>query len=189
MRRMVLASIAGTLLATAAACGGPIMSWRGQPASLAQTGKVTVAVTDRRVGPQGGDDPSVIGSERGALMIPSAIRLSEPTEAADKLRELVTQAALTAGIGVVDAGGKARIAVDVQNMWCEGIFAAYTKARLGGLLNVLGPDGTPRTAAMPIQVEGAAGDCKSAYQQMLTNAYSQVAALLSQPAVKAAVGP
>jgi len=187
MRRMVLASLAGALLALSAACT-PVMSWRAQPAAPTLTGKVSVAVTDKRVGPQGGDDPSVIGTERGALMIPSAIRLSEPTEAADRLRELVTQAALTAGIGVADGAGT-RIAVEVRNMWCEGVIMAYTKAYLVGVMSVLGPDGAPRTAPMNISVEAGSGDCKRAYIQMLTNAYSQVAALLSQPPVKAAIGP
>lgn len=188
MRRMVLASLAGTLLAMAAACT-PVMSWRAQPAAPTLTGKVTVAVTDKRTGPQGGDDPSVIGTERGALLIPSAIRLSEPTEPADRLRELVTQAALTAGIGVAPDGRGARIALEVRNMWCEGVIMAYTKAYLIGAMTVLGPDGAPRTAPMNISVEAASGDCKRAYIDMLTNAYSQIAALLSQPTVKAAVGP
>jgi hypothetical protein len=165
------------------------MSWRAQPPAPTLTGKATVVVTDKRRGPQGGDDPSVIGSERGAFMVASPVRLSEPTEAADKLRDLVTQAALTAGIGVAPAAGGARIALDVHDLWCDGVWLAYTKARLVGVMAVLGPDGAPRTAAMPVQVEAGGGDCKGAYQHMLSNAFSAVTSLLSSPAVKAAVGP
>jgi hypothetical protein len=185
---MVLGGLAVTLLALSAACGGPIMSWRAQPPAPALTGKAAVVVTDKRRGPQGGDDPSVIGSERGAFLVASAVRLAEPTEAADKLRDLVTQAALTAGIGVGPAGS-ARIALDVHDLWCEGVVMAYTKARLVGVMAVLGPDGAPRTPAMPVQVEAGGGDCKRAYQHMLSNAYSEITSILSTPAIKAAVGP
>jgi hypothetical protein len=184
--------LAVALLTTATACGGPWLTWRAQPPAPTLVGRVTIAVTDHRIGPQGGDDPCVIGSEHGVLLIPSALRLSEPTEAADTIRDLIGHAALSAGIGVApadDAAGSAKIAVEIQSMWCEGVLAAYTKARLGGSLVVIGRDGAVRVPGMAIQVEGAGGSCRDAYHTMLTNAYSQATALLSQPTVKAAVTP
>ncbi|MGZ3438651.1 MAG: hypothetical protein ACXVDD_04020 [Polyangia bacterium] len=173
-----------------AACGGQLLTWRAQPAAPALSGKVMIAVADHRVGNQGGDDPSVIGSERGALLIPSTLRLSEPTEAAATIRDLLGQAALTAGIGVAAHGeltGTAKLAVEIQSLWCDGVLLAYTKARLGASLAVLAPDGAVRLADVPIQVEGGGASCRDAYQTMLTNAYSQAAAIMSQPQVRGAL--
>src|SRR6185312_7925755 len=122
MRRLGLIGLWGATLVSAAGCGGELMTWRKQPPAPSLAGKVVITVADRRAGSQGGDDPSLVGSEHGALFIPHALRLSGPAEAA-----------LTAGVGVAppgDGSGTARLAVEIHNMWCDGISLAYTKARL-----------------------------------------------------------
>ena len=172
MRRFALGCLAVTSLAAATACGGPWLKWRAQPAAPTLVGKVSVAVTDHRVSTQGGDDPRLIGSERGALFIPNALRLDEPTDAANAIRDLVGQAALTAGIGVAPAdggGGGVKIAVELSTLWCEGLLAAITRARLGGTEPPVGPvspggppngpvtPGDPCSPAGPVGPSGPVG--------------------------------
>ncbi|HXU70522.1 MAG TPA: hypothetical protein VN947_14390 [Polyangia bacterium] len=189
MRRLGLIGLWGATLVSAAGCGGELMTWRKQPPAPSLAGKVVITVADRRAGSQGGDDPSLVGSEHGALFIPHALRLSGPTEAADRIRTLVAEAALTAGVGVAppgDGSGTARLAVEIHNMWCDGISLAYTKARLIASAIVTGPEGAVR-ANMPLQVEGAGAHCSDAYETMLNNAYSSASAQMSDPHLKAAL--
>src|SRR6185312_13748662 len=104
MRRLGLIGLWGATLVSAAGCGGELMTWRKQPPAPSLAGKVVITVADRRAGSQGG---------------------------ADRIRTLVAEAALTAGVGVAppgDGSGTARLAVEIHNMWCDGISLAYTKA-------------------------------------------------------------
>lgn len=188
MRRLLVA-VAGATLVGQGGCGGELMTWRTQPPAPSLAGKLVITVADRRAGNEGGDDPSLVGSEHGALFIPHALRLSGPTEAADKIRRLVSEAARTAGVGVAppgDTSGTARLAVEIHNLWCDGISLAYTKARLIASAIVTGPEGAVR-GNMPLQVEGAGAHCSDAYETMLTNAYSSASAQMSDPHLKAAL--
>jgi hypothetical protein len=175
----------------ATACSSSELSWRAQPPAPALAGKLVITVADRRVGAQGGDDPRVIGSEHGAFFIPNELKLSEPTDAADTIRRLFVGAALTAGIGVAQTGdtsGSATLAVEIHNLWCDGVALAYTKARLVATLTALGPDGSTRVADLPpLQIEGGGANCRGAYEKMLTDAYSAAASILMTPPIKGAL--
>src|SRR4051812_36604164 len=153
MTRASLVCLAAASLTIATACSSSELTWRAQPPAPALAGKLVITVADRRVGPQGGDDPRVIGSERGVMLIPNTLKLSEPTDAADTIRRLFVGAALTAGIAVAPPGEtngtSARLAVEIHNLWCDGVVLAYTRARLVATLTALGPDGTARVADTP----------------------------------------
>jgi hypothetical protein len=192
MTRAALVCLAGAMLMIAAACGGPYryLTWRTQPPAPALVGKVTIAVVDHRVAGRGGDDPTEVGSERGALLVKSTLRMSTPTEVAEAIHDLLGQAALTAGIGVAapdSAGGTAKIAVEIQSLWCEGVMAAYTRAQLGANLTVLAPDGSVRLAGVPLQVEGGGGSCSGAFERLMANAYASAVAVMSEPQVRGAL--
>jgi hypothetical protein len=174
----------------ATACSSSELTWRAQPPAPALAGKLIITVADHRVGPQGGDDPRIIGSERGALLIPNTLKLSEPTDAADTIRRLLVGAALTAGVGVAAPGetGSAKLAVEIHNLWCDGVMLAYTKARLVATLSALGPDGSTRVAdTPPLQMESGGASCRDAYEKMLTNAYSAAVSIMMTPPIKAAL--
>lgn len=190
MNRASLGSIAAALLATAAACTSSELTWRAQPPAPTLAGKLAITVVDRRVGPQGGHDPRVVGNERGAFLAPHTLALTEPTDAADTIRRLLVGAALTAGLGVAppDGGGSAKLAVELHVLWCDGVALAYTKARLTATLTLLAPDGTTRVAdAPPLQIENGGANCHEAYKTMLTNAYSAAVSILMTPPIHAAL--
>jgi hypothetical protein len=189
MRRAALITVAGALLASAVACGGRWMTWRAQPAAPMVAGKVVITVADHREAKKGGEDPSVVGLQRNGWGIPFPVRLPTPTEAADSLRDMLGQAALTAGVGVAPAGdptGTSHIAVEIQSMWCDGYSPVYKAGMTAGLI-VLGPDGAVRVPAVPIQAEDGAWDCHDAYRNMLSKAYQQAVAMMSAPQVRDAL--
>ena len=170
MPRAHLGCAAGAALMIATACSSSELTWRAQPPAPALAGKLVITVADRRVGPQGGDDPRVIGSERGALLIPNTLKLAEPTDAADTIRRMLVGAALTAGVGVAPPGD------------------ASGSARLVATLTALGPDGSTRVAdTPPLQIEGGGANCRDAYAKMLTDAYSAAVSILMTPPIKAAL--
>jgi len=177
------------MLMGAVACGGRWMTWRAQPAAAMVAGKVMITVADHREVKKGGDDPRVVGQERNGWGIPFAIRMPTPTEPADSVRDLLGQAALTAGVGVAPMGdqtGTAKVAVEIQSMWCDGYSPVY-KANLTASVIVLAPDGMVRVPGMPLQSEDGAWNCHDAYKNMLTKAYDQAVAMMSQPQVKSAL--
>jgi hypothetical protein len=187
MKRATLIVAAGSaLVAAGIGCGGRWMVWNAKPAAPAVAGKIMITVADHREVKKGGDDPRVVGQERNGWGIPFAIRLPTPTEYAESVRDLIGQAALTAGIGVAPAGdmtGTARIQIDVAQGWCDGYFPVY-KANLAGTVALLGPDGAPRMQPMAISVDDGAGDCHSAYRKMLTKLYDTAVGMMSSPQFK-----
>lgn len=187
MRRSGLFLVAA-VATVGAACGGRWLTWKSRPAAPAVAGKIMITVTDRREEKKGGQDPRVVANERNGWGIPFAIRLRTNEEAAESLRDMLGQAALTAGIGVAPVGDNmatARVAVEIQNMWCDGYSMVY-KANLTASVMVLGPDNQPRMAAMPLTAEDGHMNCRSAYQKMLTKAYDQAVAMMSMPQFKEA---
>ena len=186
MKKSALIVVAGALLI---ACGGRWMTWRAQPAAPAVAGKIMITVADHREVKKGGDDPRVVGQERNGWGIPFAIRLPTPTEAADSVRDMLGQAALTAGVGVAPMGdmtGSAKVAVEIQSMWCDGYSPVY-KAGMTASVMVLGPDNAVRVPGMPLQAEDGAWNCHDAYRNMLTKAYQQAVAMMSQPQIRDAL--
>jgi hypothetical protein len=182
MRRAGTVLVAGATMVGLVACGGHWMTWRMQPAAPAVAGKVQITVADHREEKKGGADPRVVGNERNGWGIPFAIRLPMPTDAADSVRELLGQAAMTAGIGVAPLGdptGTSKLAVEIQAMWCDGYSPVY-KANMTASVMVLGPDGSVRVPGQPIQVEDGAWNCHDAYRNMLTKAYQQAVAMMAQ---------
>jgi len=186
MTKSALYLVAGTLVLGAVACGGRWMMWTARPAAPAVAGKLMITVADHREVAKGGKDSRVVGQERNGWGIPFPIRLPTPTEAADSVRDLLGQAALTAGIGVAplgDAAPTAKVAVEIQSMWCDGYSPVY-KAGMTASVMVLGPDGAVRLPGVPLQADDGAWNCHDAYKKMLTKTYDQAVALMSQPQFK-----
>src|SRR6478735_4675187 len=186
MKRSALYFMTGATALGLVACGGRWMTWKAQPAAPMVAGKVAITVADHREVKKGGDDPRVVGQERNGWGIPFAIRLPTPTEAGDSVRDMLGQAALTAGIGVApvtDPAPTAKVAVEIQSMWCDGYSPVY-KAGLTASVMVLGADGAVRVPGVPLQVEDGAWTCRDAYKNMLTKAYQQAVAMMSQPQFK-----
>jgi hypothetical protein len=107
------------------------------------------------------------------------------------VHDLVTGAALSAGLGVVppgqEQGATSRIAVDIQNFWCDGYWPVYKAGVVMGV-TIVDPSGTQvRIPAQPIQGEQSDGDCRGAYRKVLTNVFSVLRAMFSSPQIGAAV--
>jgi hypothetical protein len=177
------------LFATLSGCNLPLLTYHSQPAAPMVAGKVAITVTDKREPELGGKDPRVVGQERNGWGSPLPVRASTPTEAEETLRDLLGQAALTAGIGVAkatDPTPTAKVTVEIQRMWCDGYSPVY-KADLTANVTVLGADGSVRMPAQELKSEDGSWSCHDAYRNMLTKTYTQAVAMMSQPPFKDAV--
>jgi hypothetical protein len=180
-----------TLLAAAAlaltGCG-PYLRWDARPSAPMVRGKVIISVADNREPKKGGAEKQEIGMQPGAFAIPETIRLPSPYDVAETMRELLGQAALTAGVGVAPVGdnaGTSKIAVEVQTFWCTG-WTFHFVTNVSASVMIIDPAGAVRVPGMPLTVEDSAGDCRTAYRKALTRAYETAVAMLSQPNIQAA---
>jgi hypothetical protein len=191
MRSTAVRVLIPLAIAGVAACGGRYLRWNAQGPAPAVAGKVDITVADHREEKKGGADPRLVGNERNGWGIPFAIRVRTPTEVSESVRDLLGQAALTAGVGVTamgDQSATAKLAVEIQQMWCDGYPPAY-KANLLASVALLGPDGQVRVPGMPLASDGAHMNCQGAYQNALTRAYEAAVAMMSaQPFKDAATG-
>jgi hypothetical protein len=186
--RLVRYGAVAAVAALAVGCGGRWLRWKAKPAASTMVGKADITVADHREPKKGGMDPRHVGNERNGWGVPFAIRLRSPTEAAESIRDFIGQAAMSSGVGVAAPGEPVtgRIAVEIQQLWCDGYPPVY-KANMVAAITVVGPDNSPRMPAVPLVAEGGHMGCQWAYQNMLTKAYDQAMALMSQQGFKDAV--
>lgn len=186
--RLVRYGAVAAVAVLAVGCGGRWLRWKAKPAAPAMVGKADITVADHREPKKGGADPRHVGNERNGWGIPFAVRLRTPTEAAESIRDFIGQAAMSSGVGVAAPGEPVtgRIAIEIQQMWCDGYPPVY-KANLVAAVTVVGPDNSPRLPPVPLMVEGGHMGCQWAYENMLTKAYAQAMALMSQQSFKDAI--
>lgn len=177
-------------LTTLAACGGGYLRWKARPAAPAVVGKIAILVNDSRPekNPQN-SDRRVVGMQPGFANIPTPIRLPTETEAAESVRDMLGQAALTAGIGVAPAGDpapSAKVMVDMGYLWCTGFWPVFRAGLVAGITVIDPATNQPRTQPMLLKTEGGAGDCQSAHRDNLTKAYDAAVAMMASPEFKGA---
>lgn len=171
----------------AAGCG-PYLQYRAQPPAPSPVGKVIVEVRDRREPNQGGDHKEQVRMRSGAFGVPDEIRVDGAMTVSETMRQLVSDAALAAGIGVAakgqEAGATARVVVDIDRLWCAGYHPVY-KGDVTASLMVLDPAGQQvRVAGQPVRGENGGTDCKRIYKKALTDFFNNARALLSAPRLR-----
>ncbi|HEY2743374.1 MAG TPA: hypothetical protein VGL86_02070 [Polyangia bacterium] len=173
------------LLALATAGCGPMLQYRATPPAPTLYGRVVVEVRDGREPKAGGGKHEEVGMQTGTFGIPDMITVDGPTTVADTMRQLVSDAARAAGIGVSQdgSGATARIFVDVQRLWCTGYSPAY-KADVTASLSVMDPSGRQiRVPGMPIHAEDGGMKCKRVFRHALTDFFAATRAMLQNPNV------
>jgi hypothetical protein len=170
--------------------GGHYLRWNSTPAASVMSGKVSVAVEDKREEKKGGLHQNEVGLQTGSFGIPQAIRLKGNDGVAISVRDLITQAAAASGLATVAAGQEAsatgKIVVEVQTLWCTGYNPAY-KADVTASVMIVDPTtGAVRVPAQPVTASGGGMVCQSIYRKLLSEIYQQAATMLSQPNVKQA---
>jgi hypothetical protein len=179
------------LVLSTVGCGGGAhyLRWNGTAATAATgTGKVAVAVTDKREEKKGGLHPEQVGLQTGSFGIPMAIKLKGADSVAGSVRDLIAQAAAGAGLGVTapgqDAAATGKIVVEVQTLWCTGYNPVY-KADISASVMIVDPaTGAVRVPAQPLNASGSGMVCQSIYRKLLSDVYQQAMSMLSQPNVK-----
>lgn len=169
------------MMSMAGCGGGKYLRWSGAPPASAMSTKVALEVTDKREEKKGGLHAEQIGLQTGSFGIPQAIKLKNETLAGD-VRDLLTQAAASSGLGVVAAGQEAgaagKFVVEVQTFWCTGYNPVY-KADITASVTVVDPaTGAVRVPAQPLTASGGGMVCQSIYKKLLSDIYRQAASLL-----------
>jgi hypothetical protein len=170
---------------------GPYLQYRSQPPAPSPAGKVIVEVRDNREPKRGGDKKEEVGVRTGAFGIPDEIRVDSPMTVTETIYKLVSQAALSAGVGVAGKGEEpsatARVIVDINRLWCAGYNPVY-KGDVTASLTVLDPGGQQvRVVGQPLHGEDGGMECKRIYKKALTDLFNNARALFAMPQVHDAV--
>jgi hypothetical protein len=170
--------------------GGHYLRWNATPAASSMSGKLAIAVTDKREEKKGGLHQDEVGRQTGSFGIPQAIRLKKSDSVASSVRDLVAQAAAAAGIGVAAPGQEgsatAKLVIEVQTLWCTGYNPVY-KADVTASVAVVDPaTGAVRVPAQPLSASGGGMACQSIYKKLMSDIYQQAKTLLSQSPIKQA---
>lgn len=178
------------LLLLAVGCG-PYLQYRSMPPAPSPAGKAIVEVRDNREPKRGGDKKEQVGMHTGAFGIPDAIRVESPMTVTETIQKLVTEAALSAGIGVAGKGEEgsatSRVVVDISRLWCTGYSPVY-KGDVTASMTVLDPGGQQvRVVGQPVHGEDGGMDCKRIYKKALTDFFNNARALFAMPQVHDAV--
>jgi hypothetical protein len=171
------------LVLCAAGCG-PILQYNGAPPAPALRGRVIVDVHDGREVKAGGDKPEEVGfGDAGAFGIPAMLRVDGPTVVADTMRQLVTDAARAAGIGITDGpGATARVVVDVQRLWCAG-YGGF-QGTVTASISVLDPSGQQiRVPGARISAADGGIKCRRIFKHALSEFFRSTRAMFSDPNV------
>lgn len=177
-----------TLVAVAAGCGPHrYLIWEAAPPAPSVMGRAAITVTDRREPKKGGQDPSVVGFQRDGWGIPHPIHIGDAMQLSMDMHDLLTQAALSAGVGVTppgqEGGATSRIVVEIQNFWCDGYWPVF-KGGVVASVTVIDPASNQvRIPGQPLQSEGQDGNCRGAFHRSLNNLVMTARALFATPQV------
>src|SRR5438445_10803046 len=83
---------------------GHYLQWRTDAPAAGLQGKLAIAVADLRPPDKGGTDKRIVSMVPGFAMIPTPHRLDTPEDAANRVGQLVIEAAHSAGIGTALPG-------------------------------------------------------------------------------------
>jgi hypothetical protein len=185
---MHLRAFAVLSLAVAAGCGPHhYLMWEAAPPAPTMMGRVAVTVTDRREAKRGGEDPTSVGFQRSGWGIPYPIRIGDPSQLAMDVHDLLSQAMLSSGVGVLapgqPQGATSHVMVDIQNFWCDGYWPVYKAGVALGVTVVDPATNTVRMPGQPLLAEGQAGDCRNAYHNALNTLFNNARAMFSAPQV------
>jgi hypothetical protein len=178
--------LVGAVLAFAGC--GKYLTWRTKPPATTVTGKLNIMVDDTRQKKGLVKDTRIVATEPGPYMIPIDKRLDTPTEAAESIRDMLGQAALSSGVGVAAVGekGTANLMVELNGLHCTGHWPVFIASFAAGITLV---DPTTMAVRMPTQaitVQGGAGDCQNAHKDALTKAYLEAEKLMGADGFKQA---
>jgi hypothetical protein len=108
----------------------------------------------------------------------------------DTIRKLVSDAALSAGLGVAtdpnDTSATARLIVDVQRLWCTGYRPAYKADVTASVTVTDGAAQQIRVPGMLVHAEDGGMDCKRIFKTALTRFFGSARGMLTMPNVQAA---
>ncbi len=179
MRKAMLVVGLGSVMAFAAC--GRYLQWKSAAPAATVVGKVAVQVEDQRQAKGIVKDLRVVGVAPGYMNIPTEIRLETPTEAAESLRDLFGQAALSAGVGVAaldDKAPSAVLKVNVGYLQCGGFWPVFI-ANFVGSVELRDPvTGAVRMPEQAINIKDGSSDCQSAHRNMLTKVYAEAHKLM-----------
>ena len=169
---------------------GPYLQYKPMPPAPTPAGKIIVEVRDSREPGKGGTHHERVGMMTGMFGIPSPVEAKSPTEVTDVMAKLIGEAAMSAGIGVAQAGDQsgatARVIVDVQRLWCTGYNPVY-KGDVTASLEVTDPAGQQvRIPGQPLHADDGGIDCRRIYRTALTNLFKNAQALVASANVHAA---
>jgi hypothetical protein len=172
----------GAALSLLAVGCGPYLQYKSQPPSPSPAGLILVEVRDNREPNAGGVHKDRLGVQAGALGIPSDIKLDSETTVAETVHKLVSEAALSAGVGVAGKGQEqaatARVVIEIQRFWCAG-YGGY-KGDVTASLMVLDPSGQQiRVPGQPVHGEDGGINCKSIFKKALTDFYGRTKELFA----------
>jgi hypothetical protein len=175
------------LLAVAATGCSGLLSYNAAPPAPVQRGRVIVDVRDNREPKSGGLKHEEVGVHAGAFGIPDMLTVDGPTVVAETMRQLVIDAARSAGIGITDGpGATARVLVDVQKLWCAG-YGGYHGTVLASI-SVYDPAGQQiRVPGVPVNAEDGGVKCKRIFRHALTDFFRATRAMFANPNVAAAL--
>jgi hypothetical protein len=169
---------------------GPYLQYRAMPPSPSPVGKIIVDVRDSREPKAGGLKHEEVGMRTGAFGIPDEIRVESPTMVSDTIRKLVSDAAMSAGLGVTanpsDPSATARLIVDVQRLWCTGYRPAYKADVTASVTVTDGAAQQIRVPGMLVHAEDGGMDCKRVFRTALTRFFGSARGMLTMPNVQAA---
>jgi len=169
---------------------GPYLQYKSMPPSASPVGKIIVDVRDSREPKAGGLKHQEVGMQTGSFGIPSPIRVEKPTTVVDTVHQLVSQAALAAGIGVSttmdDPSATARVIVDVQRFWCTGYNPVYKGDITASVSVTDGAAQQIRVLGQPVHSENGGMDCRRIFRKALTDFFTSTRAMLTMPNVQAA---
>ena len=178
-----------TLTLLAVGCG-PYLQYKSMPPSASPVGKIIVDVRDSREPKNGGLQHQQVGLQTGSFGIPSPIRVEKPTTVVDTMHQLVSEAALAAGIGVAttmdDPSATARVIVDVQRFWCTGYNPVYKGDITASVSITDGAAQQIRVPGQPVHTEDGGMNCRGIFKKALTDFFVATRAMLTMPNVMAA---
>jgi hypothetical protein len=186
---MKTAPFFAVLMLCAVGCG-PYLQYKTMPPAASPAGKIIVDVRDSREPKAGGTNHEQVGMQTGSFGIPSPIRIESPTKMVETMHQLVSEAALAAGVGVATSDGDptatARVIVDVQRFWCTGYNPVY-KGDITASVSVLDPAAQQvRVPGQPVHSEDGGMNCRSIFRKALTDFFVATRTMLSMPPVVAA---
>ncbi len=175
----------GALTLATVGCSRPYFTWSPREPLASRRGRVAISVDDARQG-----DHEIVGRAFGVGGIPEDVRVgaNEPSE---RLRRLLTEASLTAGIGLADPAEtpSARVSLRLATMMCHGE-TSKAQAALQVIFTITDAGGSPRLAPETIALTGKSRGCKDAYYELFDHLLDEVAArLVEGPAHEAVLQP